>query len=204
VSYGFDRKVVIIENAVDPDMLKEYASQHLRRDHSTFNAVWVGQAAHRKGLDVALAALALARRRLPDLRLLVAGVPPGRDVEGVEWLGVVPPEDISKAYRRADVLLFPTRYEAHPLVVLEAMAAGLPVIVSDAVPPGMVVDGRNGLVIMGHEPEDYAAALVELHNDAAQRARMETANQRDVRRFDQATAAGKYAQVVLALVGGSR
>jgi glycosyltransferase involved in cell wall biosynthesis len=167
--YELSGPVTVIENALDPDSIERYSAVPERRTTSGFTALWVGQADHRKGLDVALRAVSLARRHVPELRLIVAGVPARSGPDGVDWLGVVPPDEIVRAYRRADVLLFPTRYEAHPLVVLEAMAAKLPVIVSDAVPPGMVTDERNGFVIVGHQPEDHAVALLRLHGGEARR-----------------------------------
>jgi glycosyltransferase involved in cell wall biosynthesis len=202
--YGLSAPIVVIENALDPEAFERYASAPEPRGESRFTALWVGQADHRKGLDVALEAVELARRRVPELRLTIAGVPARGGFEGVDWLGVVPPDEIAQAYRRADVLLFPTRYEAHPLVVLEAMAAGLPVVVSDAVPSDMVADGRNGFVIAGHRPPDYAAALLRLHDDAAYRGEMGRRNRQDVQRFNQATAARRYADVALGLVARDR
>jgi glycosyltransferase involved in cell wall biosynthesis len=149
---------------------------------------------YRKGLDVALAAAAQARADLPGLRLQVAGVPAGPATEGVDWLGVIPPAGMADLYRGADLLLFPTRYESFGLVVLEAMAAGLPVIVSDEVGPGIVTDGRNGVGIRGHDPSRYAAALRRLAAPGI-RAAMAEANRADARRFGIETAGAGYATV---------
>ena len=120
---------------------------------------WLGQIGYGKGLDVALAAVAEARQDLPGLRLIIAGVPAGTTRRGSGMARNPSPAEVTEIYGRADLLIFPTRYEAFPLVVIEAMAAGLPVIVSDRVPSGIVTDGRNGVVITGHDPSQYAAAL---------------------------------------------
>jgi glycosyltransferase involved in cell wall biosynthesis len=98
---------------------------------------------------------------------------------------------MAEVYRDADLLLFPTRYESFGLVVIEAMAAGLPVIVSDAVPAGIVIDGRNGAVVAGHDPARYAAALRRLA-DPGRRAAMAEANRDDVRRFSIESAGAGY------------
>ena len=74
------------------------------------------------------------------------------------------------------------------------MAAGLPVIVSDVVPAGIVTDGRNGVVITGHAPSRYARALVTL-NDPELRAAMAEANREDAGRFSVESAAAGYATV---------
>jgi glycosyltransferase involved in cell wall biosynthesis len=196
--YGLRRPVTVIENALDPAISElrpapasEHESEHEHESERGLTAVWVGQTGYRKGLDVALAAVAQARRDVPGLRLTVVGVPAGQQADGVDWLGVIPPARMAEVYRDADLLLFPTRYESFGLVVIEAMAAGLPVIVSDAVPPGIVIDGRNGAVIAGHDPARYAAALRRLA-DPGTRAAMAEANRDDVRRFSIESAGAGY------------
>jgi D-inositol-3-phosphate glycosyltransferase len=101
---------------------------------------------------------------------------------------------MAEVYYDADLLLFPTRYDSFGLVVIEAMAAGLPVIVSDAVADGIVKDGRNGVVIAGHDPSDYARALRRLA-DPGLRALMAEANREDAGRFSVESAAARYAAV---------
>jgi glycosyltransferase involved in cell wall biosynthesis len=198
-NYGFSGDVTVIENALDPALMRRYPGAPAEREAGPFTAVWVGQAGHRKGLDVALDAVARARQQVPELRLCAVGVPAQSATDGVEWPGVVAPDQMAEVYRRADVLLFPTRYESFGLVVIEAMAAGLAVIVSDAVPPGIVTDGRNGVVVAGHDPDDYADALLRLYGDNERRELMGEHNRGDVRRFDQAAVADRYVQVAARL-----
>ena len=121
-------------------------------------------------------------------------MPAGKATEGVDWLGVIPPDRMAEVYRNADLFIFPTRYESFGLVLIEAMAAGLPVIVSDVIGAGIVTDGRNGVVIPGHDPSRYAAALRRLARPAA-RAAMAEANTEDVRRFSVESAGAGYVAV---------
>ncbi len=203
--YGLSRPVTVIQNAVDPAISRPAARPAARpggdRGRARLNAVWAGQMGYRKGLDVALAAVAGARRDLPGLRLAVVGVPPGKAADGVDWLGVIPQALMAEVYGHADLLLFPTRYESFGLVVIEAMAAGLPVIVSDAIGAGIVTDGRNGVVVCGHDPSRYAEALRRLA-DPAVRAAMAAANQEDARRFSIESAGAGYAAVAESIAGG--
>ncbi len=192
--YGLSKPVTVIGNAVDAKVLDQLSQLEPIRNKEGLTAVWLGQIGYSKGLDVALAAVADARRHLPELHLIVAGVPKGAPADGVDWRGVLPPTAVAEIYRRADLFIFPTRYEAFPLVVIEAMAAGLPVLVSDGVPPGIVTDGRNGVVVPGHDPSQYAAAL-RLLADAQTRAEMSEANRKDVRRFSIEPTAAAYAAV---------
>jgi glycosyltransferase involved in cell wall biosynthesis len=192
--YGLRRPVTVIENALDPTTVSPSPAQEGERERAGLNAVWIGQTGYRKGLDVALAAVAEARRDVPGLRLKVIGVPAGKAADGVDWLGVIPQASMPEVYRDADLLLFPTRYESFGLVVIEAMAAGLPVVVSDAIGPGIVTDGRNGMVITGYDSSHYAAALRRLA-DPRTRAAMAEANRDDVRRFSIESAGAGYVAV---------
>lgn len=191
--YGLSRPITVIENALDP-VIPDRLHRPRGPERAGLNAVWVGQTGYRKGLDVALAAVAEARRDLPGLRLTVVGVPAGKAADGVDWLGVIPPANIADVYFDADLLIFPTRYESFGLVVIEAMAAGLPVIVSDAIGPGIMADGRNGIMITGYDPSRYAAALKRLA-DPGIRAAMAEANREDARRFSISSAGVRYVAV---------
>ncbi|MHA3702943.1 glycosyltransferase family 4 protein [Jatrophihabitans sp. YIM 134969] len=202
--YGFHGPVTVIENALDAGTMERLAAPRASRAGEPLTAVWVGQAGHRKGLDVAIAAVRLAREKVPEIRLVVAGVPAGDPEPGVEWRGIVDPSEIPDVYHAADVLLFPTRYESFGLVLVEAMAAGLPVITSDAVPEGIVAQDVNGWVVEGHEPEPYAEALVRLAEDPGLRERLGEVNRREAARFSLASAARRYAEVARGVVRRGR
>jgi glycosyltransferase involved in cell wall biosynthesis len=204
--YGLRAPVSIIDNSLDvtiQDHLARPARDLVRTAVTGLNALWVGQTGYRKGLDVAMAAVAEARADLPGLRLRVVGVPAGKPaegVEGVDWLGVIPPDRMAEVYRNADLFIFPTRYESSGLVVIEAMAAGLPVIVSDRIGAGIVTHGRNGVVVAGYNPAHYAEALRHLA-PAATRSEVAEANIEDVRRFNVDSTVSGYAAVVESFAG---
>jgi glycosyltransferase involved in cell wall biosynthesis len=201
--YGLSAPVTIIDNALDvtiKDHLARPAPGRVRTGETGLTALWVGQMGYRKGLDVATAAVAQARADLLGLRLRVVGVPAGKPTEGVDWLGIIPPNRMAEVYRHADLFLFPTRYESSGLVVIEAMAAGLPVIVSDNIAAGIVTHGRNGVVITGYDPSHYADALRHLAPPAT-RAVIAEANTEDVRRFTVDSTVSGYTAVVESFAG---
>jgi UDP-glucose:(heptosyl)LPS alpha-1,3-glucosyltransferase len=98
--------------------------------------LFMGNEFARKGLPTVLEAM--ARLAMPDLRLLVAGsgnIPPYKDLAEalrltgrVTFLGSV--EDPERWFDISDLFIFPTLYEPFGMVVMEAMAAGVPVITS--------------------------------------------------------------------------
>lgn len=147
--------------------------------------VWllVGSGWRRKGLDVALAALARARRR--EASLWVAGadaVAPWQalatsyGVGGrVRFLGRR--GDVERLYAAADALLLPTRYDAFGAVCLEAAASGIPVVTSAAAGAAEAL-GEGGLVVPDAEDAaGFAAALDALGDPAVRRARGAAARQ---------------------------
>jgi UDP-glucose:(heptosyl)LPS alpha-1,3-glucosyltransferase len=88
----------------------------------------------------------------------------------VRWLGVT--RDVPLALAAADALVFPSTYEAFPLVALEAAAAGLPIL---ATPVNgvreLIRDGESGFLIE-RDPDSIAAVLRRLGDDAGLRARV--------------------------------
>jgi glycosyltransferase involved in cell wall biosynthesis len=137
-----------------------------------------------KGHDVLLDAVAVAAHRVPNLRLFVAGDGPlrapletrARALPGgvVRFLGFV--EDPRELIGASDLVAFPTLPnlgEGFGLSALEAMAAGVPVVASDAgALPEVVIDGETGLVVRGGAVEPLAEALAQLAGDAPERARL--------------------------------
>ena len=133
----------------------------------------------RKGLDVLLEAL--AEPGAPDLPLLCVGQPGwgGLDLSAmaaplpagrVRALGRVPDADLAVLLDRATALVVPSRAEGFGLPVLEAMAAGTPVVTSDAA--ALVEVGGGAARVSPLQPAALAAALREVAGDGALQARM--------------------------------
>ena len=97
-----------------------------------------------------------------------------RGLEGkVSFSGALYGEDKKDAYRQADVFVHPTREDCFPLVILEAMSAGLPVVASEEGGiPDEVVDGTTGLLSRKGDAASLALCLEKLLTDASVRRRM--------------------------------
>lgn len=183
-----------IANPIDPQLYgtvdRGAARAGLGIPPETRVAVWHGRVdMHRKGLDVLVAAWEEVCRALPDgnLRLLLLGTGPdaGRlrerlnapGLANVCWKNeyVQDRSVIAEWLGAADVHVYPSRHEGFPVAPLEAMASGLPVIVTDA--PGMreiagAGDDCAGLIVARDDPAALAAALLRLLEDGAMRSRM--------------------------------
>ena len=136
----------------------------------------VGRLHPQKGFDVLLRALATSGARQDGWRLKVLGDGPLRQAlheqadeldvaDLVDWLGYAP--DPFPWYASADAFVLPSRYEGMPNALLEAMAMGLPVIVTDACPGPMeyVEHGVSGVVVTVEDPEALAQAMDRLMGD---------------------------------------
>lgn len=85
--------------------------------------------------------------------------------KNVIYLGHVPREKLSQFYRKANLLLAPSRFEGMPLAVLEAQACGLPVIGSSV--PGirdLVRNGVTGMLVPANVVEDFCEAIIKMYD----------------------------------------
>lgn len=130
--YGIDPdNITVIHNGVDTDRFtpvdRDEAVQRCGMSPEPRYLGWIGSRPARKGLPQAIEVV----QKLDGYRLLVAGQE-GEDTENVTYLGYVPEDDITAFYSACDGLLFPTKYEGHPITVLEAFATSTPVITTEA------------------------------------------------------------------------
>jgi UDP-glucose:(heptosyl)LPS alpha-1,3-glucosyltransferase len=146
--YGADpRRVVVVPNGVDlvefhPDnrsRWRESVRSRLGMGRDDLLCLFVGGEWERKGLDLAIRSLGRLRRA-GRLRLAVAGSgDEAKYTQMASTLGVGPNvlflgslAETAPLYAAADVFLMPSRYEAFSLVMLEAAAAGVPIVASRA------------------------------------------------------------------------
>jgi glycosyltransferase involved in cell wall biosynthesis len=137
--------------------------------------LFVGTIEPRKGVADLVAAFGKLRVDRPELQLVLAGPRGWGDVPdlalpGVVELGAVDDARLSELYRSAEVLALPSRYEGFGLPVLEAMAHGCPVVVTDAACLPEVV-GDAGAVVPVGDVDALAAALASPPHGEAGRMR---------------------------------
>ncbi len=152
--------------------------------------LFVGRLRIRKGVEVLLEALVELRRSFPAAVLKIAGGGEhGAALErraaelglrdAVVFLGSCDGSRVRRLLAGAAALAVPSIYEGMPLVVLEAMAAGVPVVASAVSGiPEVVVDGETGWLVPPESPAALAAALGEALADPAEAARRGAAGRR--------------------------
>jgi phosphatidylinositol alpha-mannosyltransferase len=168
----------------------------------------------RKGLPTLLAALTDVVAARPGVRLLVAGR--GDEEEAVEdltpevraavtFLGVVSEVDKARLLRTVDAYVAPNLGgESFGIVLVEAMAAGAPVVASDLDAFGRVLDGgRVGVLFPTGDTGGLATALLQLLDDAPRRAALSAAAADWVRRYDWATVGDELLAVYETVAAGA-
>lgn len=179
----------------------------------TLRILATGRLIERKGFDRLIRSYAVARATRPGITLRIVGTGPAMEaLRGladqlrvpVEFAGFVDQDRLPAEYATADVYAFPTLDDPFGIVLLEAMASGLPVIASPrggATEDLVVIDG-NGFVIDPDDIDAAAEAFVRLADDPALRARLgRDAYETSLPRTPEATARG-YADAVNAVLAG--
>lgn len=191
----FDIDPRVIPNGVDVEMFRPGHApiRHLRDDR--VNVVFVGRLEKRKGLRDLLLAYAVMKERFPRSRLIIVGDGPLRSVveqhiskrrlQDVVLAGFVPESVKPRYYATADIFCAPaTGGESFGIVLLEAMASGVPVVCTEV--PGyltVVEPGVDSLTVRPKRPAELAQTLTVLARDAELRRRLGEAGLRKAQRY---------------------
>jgi glycosyltransferase involved in cell wall biosynthesis len=152
----------------------------------------VGRLVRAKGFDQMLEAVALLRREGEPTRAVIVGDGPERDglealaarlgvQDLVTFAGAVGHDEIRRFYADARIVCVPSLAEGLPVVLMEAMAVGRPVVATRITGvPELVEDGVSGLLVTPGRPRELAAALRALLTDPAMRERLSEAGRAKV------------------------
>ncbi|WP_239340111.1 glycosyltransferase family 4 protein [Frankia sp. CiP3] len=203
---------LLIPNGVAVDAFRD-ATPLPARPPGDATVVFLGRIDEpRKGLDVLLAALPALVARCGQARLLVAGPGDGEAVldrvdlglrERVRLLGLVSDADKPRVFRSGEVYCAPnTGQESFGIVLLEAMAAGTPVVASDIDAFRRVLDdGQAGRLFPAGDAAGLAHTLAELLADQAERNRLAERGRAVVAAYDWPTIAKRIAGVYEMVAG---
>jgi glycosyltransferase involved in cell wall biosynthesis len=193
-------RATLIGSGVDPRRIHEIpnvpgltaplpparAARILRVPTADFRMVWIGRITREKGIDLVLEAVSRldgadwsltvmgsgGEERWARARALELGI-----AKRVRWLGAVP--NAAMYLQAFDVLVLSSRTEGSPMVVLEALSAGIPVVAAAIGGVPSLVDAETGLVVPPGDPAALAAALDVVRLDpSSARLRASRARQR--------------------------
>lgn len=187
--------VTVIPNTIDTSAFSNLVRGLQPPDYETVRLLFVGAIGKLKGERDLIKALALLKEDIADLKVSILGfgaenLQPIFEKHGVadmiEHLGAVPLDARIVFYERADIFVLPTFAEAMPISVIEAMAAGLP-IVSTPVGgiPELIDDANEGFLVQCGDVKVLAKKIAFLANNRTariamgQKARMRALDQMD-------------------------
>lgn len=193
-------------------------SQFIRGDGQRFRAahgigaerkiaLFVGRAAFEKNIGFLLEVAAHARQQQPNLLLVIAGEGPALESlqrktsqlginDHVRFVGYLPRESgLRDCYAAADVFTFASRTETQGLVLLEAMAVGLPVLALPALGAAEIIAPQRGAVVAVDTPGAFADQLVALLDQPARLATLSREGITFAREWDAATQGKRLASL---------
>ncbi|MEO0986352.1 MAG: glycosyltransferase [Cyanobacteria bacterium J06639_14] len=172
-------KLRIIHCGVEPDLFAPIPHQEQGQ-----RLLYVGRLAAMKGLPVLFEALSQLRQRYPDLQLTVVGDGQERpEIEAsaqqlgldkmVDFVGYKSQADVRAYLQQTDIFILPSFAEGVPVVLMEAMAAAVPVLTTRiAGVPELVEHGQSGWLVPPGDQQTLAESLAMLVDDADLRKRL--------------------------------
>ncbi|MBP9145634.1 MAG: glycosyltransferase [Thermoanaerobaculia bacterium] len=186
--YGVTTPMSVIPTGIRPDSLGVGDGARFRARHAIAAdrpvLVHVGRIGHEKNLLFLLQAFERVVRALPSALLIVAGEGPARaelqraaSALGLNghllWLGYLDRErELADCYRGGDAFVFTSKTETQGLVLLEAMALGVPVVALAEMGTRDLLLERRGALVAEENLDDFAGKCLELLRDPALRARL--------------------------------
>jgi glycosyltransferase involved in cell wall biosynthesis len=183
-----------------------------RADTTAKTAIAAGRLTRQKGFDRLIPAWAPIARTHPDWRLEIYGKGPERDAlqeliddhgltDTVRLMG--PTDRLGHAFAQSSIFVLSSRREGLPMVILEAMSKGLPVVSFDCPtgPAEVVVSDRNGVLVPDGDVPGMTAALHRLIADDDLRARLGTAALETAAQYDMEVIGHTWLDLIERLLG---
>lgn len=189
-AYGVSRPLHVLPTGIPLERFRSGDRSRFRMHYQIaedrFVALYVGRAAHEKNIDFLIDAFKQALSSHPHMLLMIAGEGPAlahlrnhvqaaRLADSVRFVGYLDRDtELPDCYAAADAFVFASKTETQGLVLLEAMAAGLPVVALAEMGTRDILLARSGAIAAEDNVEEFARALCRVAADAELRERMRT------------------------------
>jgi glycosyltransferase involved in cell wall biosynthesis len=201
-------RVWFVPNGVGP----EFFSQHLYPSAVSPSILFAGTWIDHKGIYYLVEAFEKLQNTIPGVRLTIAGCSVPQEIvrqsfspkvqQALEVLPVVARADMPALYARHDIFVLPSLVEGMPLVLLEAMASGLPVITTESSGMTDLIENRHdGVLVIPGNTESLIAAVKSLCGDYELRSRLGRAAQEKMKRFSWTQCARQHELVFARAMG---
>jgi glycosyltransferase involved in cell wall biosynthesis len=214
--YGLKAKALVLSNGIElskfsPNLDHEQFDAEFGLKEENKKILYVGRLMEEKGLDVLLNAYSIVNAKMPNTNLIIVGKGHLRanleeeadklGLENVVFTGFISDSLVRQAYASSDLFVLPSYAEIQPLVLLEALAMGLPAIGTRVGGvPEMIVDGKNGYVLKPGDHEGMAEKIITILNDDTLRKEFSRSSLRMARSHDIEKSADKLERLYNELV----
>ena len=194
-----DRGALVIPNGIDLERFEGLPRGNIRRQLKITNGqkiiIFVGTLYSIKGVKYLIQAMKLIKNGNRNARLMLVGNGKERQSleeltkeldleEDVTFVGKVPNEEVPQYMIASDVFVLPSLSEGFPNVILEAMACGLPIVVTKVRGlPEIIEEGKNGFLVEPRSPEQIAEKVLQLLEDDDLRERISRNNKEKVKQY---------------------
>jgi glycosyltransferase involved in cell wall biosynthesis len=207
--YGVTTAMHVLPTGIPLERFSGGNRQAFRRQHGILStrpvALFVGRVAHEKNIEFLLQALLHALKGRPDLLLVIAGEGPAMNdlkqrvkalklQDSVQFIGYLDRQQaLPDCYASADVFVFASLTETQGLVLLEAMAAGLPVIALAEMGTRDILNPGRGAISPPNDAQAFGAALADYLNRPSNWAAMRSEALRYANEWSDVAMAGRLA-----------
>jgi len=190
----YDRDIAVMPNGIN---LADYIDEPSIKDRATMGKgiLFVGRLESVKGVQYLIRAMKKVHNMIPDARLIIVGDGKEREMleslsiqlgiqEYVQFIGKVPHEKVQTFMQQADVFVLPSLSEGLPNVIIEAMACGLPIVVSRVGGiPEIITNDTNGYLVEAKDTESIANFIILLLQDEKLRKKLSDNNKQLVKKY---------------------
>ena len=185
MDYGVTTPLHILPTGLDAAFFRHGDGERFRRkykiDPDRPVLCHVGRSAHEKNIDFLLEMLVLVRTAIPDILLILTGEGPARPhletktqtlglSDNVRFINYLDRDtELKDCYRAGDIFVFASRTETQGLVLLEAMALGVPVISTAVLGTIDILRPEKGAIIAEENLEDFSSKVIALLQDKSLR-----------------------------------
>lgn len=191
--YIFKQRIVVILNSVDVYKFNIAKPINIKNDldidTKDFVFIFIGRLIHQKGVDVLIRSFVGVKKA----HLLIVGHGPNLNslIKDTKDLGISSRihflgerNDVPSLMKSSDAFILPSRFEGVGIVVLEAMASGLPIIVSDFSAAKELVDKNSAIIVKKEDSEDLNRAINLMINNKDLRLKLIKNTKERIKRFD--------------------
>ena len=186
-----DKDIDVIYNGIDLDFFKKISKQEKIRLKYKLNLkenkkyiLFVGTQSWIKGLDIAINTIRLLKRE--DIVLNVIGLkrPKNFKEPNINFLGLLEKEKIINYYQVSDLFIMPSRYEGFSIVVLEAMACGLPVILANNIGSSEIIKNNINGISINNTSKNFSSQIKKILADVKLKNKIIENSFNTIKKFD--------------------